>query len=38
MPIGWGGWVLVLALVLIRLPRYWAGGLGEVAEDTEDES
>lgn len=34
---GWGGWVPVLAL-LIRLPRYCAGGLGEVADDTEDES
>jgi hypothetical protein len=27
-----------LALVLIRLPRYWTEGFGDVADDTEDES
>lgn len=27
-----------LALVLIKPPKYWAGGAGEVAEDTEEES
>lgn len=40
IPIGWGGGAaVVLGPVLIR-PRggYWAGCLGEVAEETEDES
>ena len=39
MPMGWGAWAeLDLAPVLIKPPRYWAGGFGEVAEETEDES
>ena len=39
MPIGWGAWAEPdLAPVLIKPPRYWAGGFGEVAEETEDES
>jgi hypothetical protein len=39
MPIGWGACAAFdLALVLIKLPIYWTGGLGEVAEETEEES
>lgn len=39
MPIGWGAWAEPdLAPVLIKPPRYWAGGFGEVVEETEDES
>lgn len=39
MPMGCGAGVgFDLALVLIIPPKYWAGGAGEVAEDTEEES
>jgi hypothetical protein len=43
MPMGCGtgaglGRALALVLELIRPPRYWAGGLGEMADDTDGES
>lgn len=39
MPMGWGGGATFdLALVFIKPPRYWVGGFGEVADETEEES
>lgn len=38
MECGGAGFVLVLAAALISPVRYWPGGLGDVAEETEEES